>query len=293
MPDLHNLFKIISQLFHGRFNMKKLFITIPLIVVVLGLTAGRIIDDKMNKILQQLQINENDARDLIWSNCGFSNFYIPNPRALKNIAAGEKASVVETVAKYVKDFATAPDFLNKYNQLRENKKPKLPEKPKTTDEMKDEQRESYQEAIKSMKETKSKMPSDQQGMFDETIKQYEEQLKEIDNPDNPMFSKEVEDMYKQVYDQQMVEYNGRLAEWEQNYPENKPASLIKDWLTKFLDESKDVDFSAITATDQYNKQVFVKQEYEKKSPLWKLCYRAGKEATDAGRRFAQQWLSEL
>lgn len=273
--------------------MKKLFIAIPLVVLVLGFTAGRIIDDKMNNILQQLQLNENDARDLIWENCGHSNFYFPNPRTLKNIAAGEKASVVEAVAKYVKDFTATPDFANKYNELREIKKPKPPEKPKTMEEMKDEQRKSYQEAIKNMEETKSKMPSDQQSAFDETIKEYKEQLKEIDNPDNPMFSKEVEDVFKQGYDQQMADYNGKLAEWEQNYPENNPASLIKNWLTEFLDETKDVDFSAITATDEYNKQVFVKQEYERKSSLWKLCYRAGKEATDSGRRFAQQWLSEL
>jgi len=27
--------------------------------------------------------------------------------------------------------------------------------------------------------------------------------------------------------------------------------------------------------------------------MWKLCYRAGKETTEAGRKFAQSWLGEL
>jgi recombinational DNA repair ATPase RecF len=96
-----------------------------------------------------------------------------------------------------------------------------------------------------------------------------------------------------MYDQQMAEYNNKVAEWQNEYPENNLKPLIKKWLEKFIDGSKDVDFSAQTATNQYNREVFVKQEYESKSSLWKLCYRAGKEATNAGRSFAQKWLSEL
>ena len=273
--------------------MKKLFMAIPLLILILGITTGRIIDDKMKNILQQLQMNEGDANNMIWSNCAYSNFYIPNPKTLKGLAAGERSAVVESVAQYVKEYSSTQEFLSKYNELRENQKPAPPDKPKTMDEMKAEQRKSMEEAIKNLEETKTKMPSDQQSMFDETIKQYKEQLKEIDNPDNPMFSKDVENIYKQAYDQQMTEYNNKFAEWESEYPANNPNLLIKKWLTKFLDESKDVDFSAQTATSQYNKEVFVKQEYERKSSVWKLCYRAGKEATGAGRNFAQKWLSEL
>ena len=230
---------------------------------------------------------------MIWSNCASSNFYIPNPHTLKSIASGERASIVEAVAKYTKEFSATPEFLNKYNELRETRRPEPPEKPKTMDEMKEEQRKGIVEGIKNIEETKSKMPADQQNMFDETVKQFKEQLKEIDNPDNPMFSKEVEGMYKQMYDQQMNEYNNKIAQWQQDFPENDPRSLIKAWLNKFLDETKDVDFSAKTAADQNNRQIFVKQEYERKSYLWKLCYRAGKGATEAGRSFAQKWLGEL
>ena len=273
--------------------MKKLFIAVPFLLLFLAFTAGKIIDDKMKNILQQLQLNENDAKDMIWNNCAYSNFYFPNPKTLKGIAAGEKSSVVESVAKYVKEYSSTPEFANKYSELREGKKPTPPDKPKTMDEMKEEQRKSIEEGIKNLEETKSKMAADQQSMFDESIKMYKDQLKELDNPDNPMFSKDMENMYKQMYDQQMTDYNNKVAEWQNEYPENNPKPLIKKWLQKFLDESGNVDFSAQTAANQYNKEVFVKQEYERKSSLWKLCYRAGKEATNAGRAFAQKWLSEL
>ncbi len=273
--------------------MKKILFILPAIIIVLGLTTGKIIDDKMKNILLQLQLNENDAQSLIWTNCVNTNFYIPNPKTLKALAKGERGSVVESVAKYVKEYSATPEFLNKYKEFRETKKPELPVKPKTIDEMKEEQRKTYQDAIKNMEETKQKMPADQQSMFDDAIKQYKDQLKEIDNPDNPMFSKDMENTYQQVYEQQMTDYNNKLAQWEKDYPENNPRFLIKSWLTNFLNETKDVDFSAQTALDQNNKEVFVNQEYERKSRLWKLCYRTGKEATDAGRGFAQKWLSEL
>jgi flagellar biosynthesis GTPase FlhF len=273
--------------------MKKILFSISLAVLILGFTTGRFIDDKMKNILQQIQLSEDGAKNMIWSNCAYSNFSFPNPLKLKSVAAGERASIVETVARYAKDYSASPEFLNKYNELRENKKPEPPEKPKTVDEMKEEQRKSMEESIKNMEETKLKMPADQQSMFDESINQFKQQLKEIDNPDNPMFSKEMEDMYKQMYDQQMTEYNSKLAEWQNDYPENNPSLVIKSWLTKFMDETKHIDFNAQTAADQYNRQIFVKQEYERKSYLWKLCYRAGKEATGAGRAFAQTWLGEL
>jgi flagellar biosynthesis GTPase FlhF len=273
--------------------MKKLLIILPALIIVLGLTAGKIIDDKMKSILQQIQLSETDANGMIWSNCANSNFYTPGPKTLKGLAMGERATVVESVAEYVKEYSATQEFMNKYKELRENRKPQPPEKPKTMVEMKEEQRKTFQDAIKNMEETKKQMPADQQGMFDETIKSYKEQLKEIDNPDNPMFSKDVENIYQQGYDQQMTEYNNNLAQWEKDYPDNNPGFLIKNWLTKFLEETKDIDFSAQTAIDQYKRNVFVKQEYERKSYLWKLCFRAGKEATDAGRKFAQKWLGEL
>ncbi len=273
--------------------MKKIILTVSLALIILGFTTGRMIDDKMKDILQKIQMDDDGAKNMIWSNCAYSNFFIPNPRTLKSLALGERTAVVEAVAGYAKDYCSTTEFLKKYNELRENKKPGMPEKPKTMDEMKGEQRKSIEDGIRNMEETKTKMPADQQSMFDETIQQFKEQLKELDNPDNPMFSKEVEDMYKQMYDQQMNEYNTKVAEWQKDFPENNPRFLIKAWLTKFLDEIKNVDFKAQTAADQYNRQVFIKQEYEKKSYLWKLCYRAGKEATDAGRAFAEKWLGEL
>lgn len=107
-----------------------------------------------------------------------------------------------------------------------------------------------------------------------------------------MFSPQMDEYSKMSYDQQMEQHKKDVAEWEAKFPINNPEPLIKIWLESLLEQSKDIDFGAQTAMDK-NRTLFVKQEYERKNSLWKLCYRAGKETTEAGRKFAQTWLSEL
>ncbi|HSR16793.1 MAG TPA: hypothetical protein VLM39_01780 [Ignavibacteriaceae bacterium] len=273
--------------------MKKIILLIPALFLLIGFTINRIIDKKVEDILKQIDFSNEQAKNMIWSNCSYSSFWYPNPKDLKNIAAGERAGIVNSVGNYVKEFTKSEDFKKHYSEFRESKKPQEPEKPKTMDQMKDEQRESIKQGIASMKESKSKMPKDQQSMFDETIKMYEQQLKDLDDPNNPMFSKEMEGYMKQGYDQQMNDYNQKLAEWEKEYPANNANPLIKQWLTKFLEGSGDVDFNAKTKIKENNRTIFAKPEYESKSSLWKLCFRAGKETVSAGHTFAEQWMKEL
>lgn len=77
------------------------------------------------------------------------------------------------------------------------------------------------------------------------------------------------------------------AENEKKYPSD-PDELVKKRLTDFLAISATVDFDA-----ELNGGRFVNPEYEKKSPDWKMCYRAGKDVVEAARVEAQKWLDEL
>ena len=242
--------------------------------------------------MDKIHLSENDADNIIFSNCSNPSFYFPNPGQLKNIAAGDKVAIVNGVGSYVKEYTSTKEFIAKYNEYKESKKPGPPEKPKSTAEMKKEQKESIKEGIENLEKTKSQMPKDQQASFDETIKSFKKQLKEVDDPDNPMFSAEMENSLKQMYDGQMQEYNEQVAQWEKDYPPS-PKSMIKNWLKEFLDGSKDVDFKAELAEAEGGRKFFVKQTYENKSGLWKVCFRAGKETTEAARKFAQNWLNEL
>ena len=273
--------------------MKKYFIILSLMILASVFYAGKLIDDRAKALLQTIKLSEDNAKNTIFSDISSKSFYVPGIRELKSIAIGDRASQVEVIGNYVKDFTASEDFKKRYSEYRESQKPSPPEKPKTVAELKEETRENSKQSLEEMKITKSQMPADQQAMFDETIKMLEQQLKDIDNPDNPMFSPDMDKYSQMGYDQQMDQHKKDIAEWEAKYPVNNPKPLIKIWLESFLEQSKDVDFKAQTAIDEKGRTLFAKQEYERKNNFWKLCFRAGKETTEAGRKFAQTWLGDL
>jgi hypothetical protein len=59
-------------------------------------------------------------------------------------------------------------------------------------------------------------------------------------------------------------------------------------LTYFLEVSSDVDFDAKVEGGR-----FVDAADEARAPEWKMCYRAGKDATVAARGVAEAWLKDL
>lgn len=272
--------------------MKKHFFLFPIILLVLGFYAGHIIDENAQSLLNKIKLTDDEAKNTIFSDITGPSFYFPGIRELKSIAINDRASQVEIIVQYVKDFTKTEEFKKRYNEFRETRKPSPPEKPKTMAELKKESKQNLQQSIEEMKTTKAAMPADQQAMFDETVNTLEEQLKEMDDPNNTLFSPEMDKYNLQAYEMQMDQHKKEISDWETKYPANNSNLLIKSWLQSFLEQSQGVDFNAQTAIDN-NRTLFVKQEYERKDYLWKLCFRGGKETTESGRKFAQSWMGEL
>lgn len=273
--------------------MKRLFfLLIPVLSVLFIFTAGKIVDDKLKSLLTQFKISEDNAKNQIFSNISGPSFYIPGIKVLKDLALGDRASMVESIGKNVKEYVSSKEFLHKYNEYREGKKPSPPEKPKSAAEQKNEFINGMKTSIAEMKKTKSEAPADQKGMYDDIIKELEEQVKQAEDPGNPMFSPEMDVYSQQGYEMQMDQYKKDLESWEKEYPINNPSPLVKKWIESFLEKSKDIDFNAQLKTEK-GKQIFVNPAYEKKDYQWKLYFRAGKEPVEAARKFGQGWLSEL
>ena len=119
--------------------MKKLFFLFPFLLIAVGFYAGHIIDDNANTLLKTIKLSEDEAKNTIFSDISSaSSFYLPGIKELKSFAENDRASQVQVVGKYVKDFTTTEDFKNRYNEFRESRKPSPPEKPKTSAELKKE-----------------------------------------------------------------------------------------------------------------------------------------------------------
>ena len=102
--------------------MKKFLFAFPILVLVLGFTAGHIVDDKLKSLLQQFKTDEDVAKSNVFYAVSGPSFYIPNIKVLKNLATGERVSIIESIGINVKEYVSSKEFINKYNQLREDQK---------------------------------------------------------------------------------------------------------------------------------------------------------------------------
>lgn len=272
--------------------MRKILV-VPAILVVAALAYGFfMMQTHTVRALEQVGIPGNFVKDCIWSS--FSGRYLTYPSVdkLKKIAAGQRAAAVREIADFAKRYARSEEFTQKYMQYREGQKPEKPAPPRTMAAQRRADKEDMQRQIREMQENLKQTPAEYRPMFEQTIEMMKQQLKEIDNPNNPMYSPQMDEMNKQVYQLQLEEYKNQLVEWERDYPP-APNAMIKKWLTQFLEESRDVDYSAKLTEGQYGRLVFANPAYESKSPHWKMCYRAGRDVVHAGRAAAEQWLKEL
>jgi hypothetical protein len=273
--------------------MKKIFFILPFLLVVLGFTAERILDDKLKSLLQQFKTDDETAKTNLYYAVSGPSFYLPNVKMLRDMAVGDRVSLIQSIGNNVKEYVSSKEFVKKYNQLREDRKPTPPEAPKYSAQLKEETRTNMINAIAETEKNKKQMAADQQAMFDEIIKTYRQQLAEIDDPEKTMFKPEMDEYIKQGYQMQMDNYNKTVSEWEIEYPINNPNPMIKKWVSTFLEKSADINFAAKTTKAKDGKIKFVDKEYEYKDSQWKLYYRAGKETVNAARTFAQTWLNEL
>ena len=273
--------------------MKKILMIFPVLILVIGFTGGKLIDDKIKELYKQFKTDDQSAKSTVFYNISGPSFYIPNVKVLKSMAVGERTAIIDYIGKQIKDYVSTSEFKEQYNNLRMDKKPVPPEVPKSSEEMKKEQRENLITAIAEMEKNKAQMPEDQQEMMDGIIEGYKQTLKDLDNPDYPMNNPEMDSYMQQSYQLQLEEHNKNIAEWEKQYPLNNPNPMIKTWINSFLDESKDINFDAKTTVNKDGIFKFNEQKYEAKNSQWKLYYRAGRENVNAARKFAQNWLSEL
>lgn len=272
--------------------MKRATFVLCGIVVLVSLSAFTYVQVKSVKLLEQAGIPAEDIRRSIFSSFTSQYLAYPNISRLKKVAMGQRTEAVQEIYAFAKGYVQTPEFKKNYAEWREQLKPEPPEKPKPMAEQRKEQKAQLQASIKEMEQNMKSAPAEYQAMLKDNIAMMKQQAKEYDNPDNPMFSKDMEQMQLEMYKTSLEEHKEKLAEWENTYPADATI-MIRKWLNRFLDTSKEVDFGAALKPGEGGKMVFVKPEYESQSAEWKMCFRAGRDVVQAARTASQQWLKEL
>lgn len=243
--------------------------------------------------LETLKITREDAQAGIWYSFSGGNYSGPASKTYHELAVPVRLSLIKEIGAFAKSYSRSDDFKKRYAEYREGQKPNAPEPLVTTAELKAQQKDALQKSLHESEEALKTATGDLRKVYQDVIATLKEQLKQLDDPNNPMFSKDMDNMMKQGKEQEMKDYQAKLAKWQTDYPES-PDKLIKERLRYFLELSSTVDFNAKIAQGKYGKMVFVNEDYESnKSSDWKLLYRCGKESVDAARKIASDWLTEL
>ncbi len=243
-------------------------------------------------LLETLKITAEQAHMAIWDSFSYGNYAGPTSKDYHNFTKPIQVAMIKEIGAFAKAYSQSDDFKKRYAERREGNKPQPPQPYQPMAELRKKQHDAMVANIKDIEGKLNTFTGDTRKAMDQALVMLKQQLKEFDDPKNPMFSAEMEATMKNGYDEQMKNYQRQVAEWQKENPES-PHDLIKQRLTGFLQLSSTVDFNAKLQKGPDNKMVFVNPEYEAKDSDWKYIYRSGKEATDAARAVATQWLAEL
>jgi hypothetical protein len=251
--------------------MKKIFSFTVLIIISLLFISNTYLRRSRDPILAKLGISDTDA---LWKqfncasndNCVFSAPKMQHLTVIKALATGDKLKVAGEALAYTKEYYKSKEFHAKYQEQRMANKPRVAEISPETRDLLTQQLAEYKEAYTP--EILDMLPEEARATALFELKRTEATLAGDMDPEE-------------------------RKKWELRYPAD-PNVLLRKNINNFLEQTKNVDYSAPTKLNpKNNHQVFTNPAYEKKDNQWKACYRAGRELTDATRAFAKEWLAEL
>jgi hypothetical protein len=240
-------------------------------------------------VLTQLGITAAAAKEAVSSviNSGLMNPGLSS-KAFKLLPPAARADAATAGVTWLKAYTSTPEFKQQYTKIRNNRKPQAPVFNGTPeDELKkaaDEQAKQSEDSMKAL----ASLPADQRKQIEDAMKQAQAMAAKMNTPEMRQLQL---NSIKASREQETKDYEKALAGWQRDFPEN-PNGAIARRLREFLDVSATVDFNA-KLIPQGSVMLFENSAYQNKPEQWKLCFRAGKEATAAARTAAQAWLKEI
>jgi hypothetical protein len=239
---------------------------------------------------KQLGITQQQGTEKIRNS--FMNGYLEyyGVKNAKNIAAGNRAVVAKDLLTYAKSYVNNASFKAAWDKERMAAKPIAPEKQVfTKEDIRKEKLAEVQKWIKQSQELIKQMPQLEKDMK-KTMEEYNKIQADYKDPNSQMIELFYQDKLR-TQREELASHEERVKKWNENYPADHK-QRIKKYLQKYLELATTVDFDAALA-EKYGKKVFVKQEYERRHPDWKMIFRAGKEVYEVARPFTEQWIKEL
>jgi hypothetical protein len=240
-------------------------------------------------VLSQVGITAAAAKEAVGSlvNTGIINPGLSS-KAFKLLSPPARADAATAGVAWLKAYVGTAEFTQQYAKIRSNRKPQAPAFEGTPEDALTKASAEQAQQIEESKKALASLPPEQRKQIEDAMKQAQEMVAKMDTPE---MRKVRLDAIKTQRDQETKEYQKALADWQRDFPENPNAAIAKR-LREFLAASADIDFNAkLKSVD--GRMLFENSAYQNKAQPWKLCFRAGKDATTAARAAVQAWLKEL
>jgi hypothetical protein len=210
-------------------------------------------------------------------------------KVFKSLPGPARETVVRAGLAWIKSYAASAEFKAAYAARREQEKPEPLAPRPSADEQIAKMKADMEKSISETRKNMSALDAETRKIMEASIQQMRAQMEQMEKDEGQRT------LMRQMAETAVAEdkkgHEEKLKEWERRYPAD-PRSLIKSRIREFLAVSAGVDFAA-KLLPRGDKMVFAGDQYEQKPAEWKLCFRAGKEATAAARAVAVTWLAEL
>ena len=259
-------------------------------VLFLSIAGGLAALPGGSDVLTKLALDSVSAKDSILDSLASGNVYNDTAmKAFKVLPASARAEIVRSGLGWIKAYVATTEFKANYQKFRDNKKPAGPAVSPAFEDVLKKQKADFEKQVSETRKNMAGLDAATKESMENGIKEMRAQMEAMEkDPQQKELMRQITDMGR-VEDKKR--YEVQLKAWEEKFPA-EPWALIKKRINDFLAASAGVDFSAqLVARD--DKLRFIKEEYESKPSEWKLCFRAGREATEAARAFAKAWLAEL
>ena len=239
--------------------------------------------------LAQLGISEGRAREAVFDSFLTDTLSVAgNNEVFKAASASGRVALVNFALTLARAFAESDDFRRRYADHREANGPDpLPPIP-SADEILAKQRAGFEQQVEQMRKLFDQITPEQRATLEEGWKDMRRQLTEMETgPRRAELDTALRKQYSALSLQREIDMKELDAIWP---PDHR--TLVANRLRRFLDVSKDVAYEA-RLIEKNGKRVFADPALEARPKEWKMCFRAGKPATEAARSFARKWLNDL
>ena len=259
---------------------------VAIIVVVAGAGASAQPD-----VVAALGSNLRDAQNSIFSSFATGVLAVSGELSIFKAATPEQRAVmVRAAIAIARTFVSSPEFAERYTQYRNAQKPERSAIARTGDEARAQQHDAIELAVKQALATAPQLPPEARKALDASIAAMRRQVAEL-NAD-PAYRAQVDEAAAAAAREDDAEFAQRMALFESEYPEHVSV-LVTRRLRQFLLACSDIDFAATLEPGPDRTMRFSNPAFERRSPEWKMCFRAGKPAVDAARAAAAEWLNAL